>query len=184
MITYAAPYSASREIYRVIIYEYDSSNKLLWDFEVWASREAIEDELEISRLPMRSDLIEFAKKTYDLYLSDWGEPPRHTGIFVSSKGKTYGDANTFPGSLPTNDSYIQTNISLPKSMHETIKNDSENNNVSMSELIRSSLSQYLKRSFVCSTCKKTKHGDPHIIYGDKKEKKDCTACFFKKFEDA
>lgn len=182
VIDYAAPYSTSREIYKVIIHEYDDYKKLLWTFEVWGSRESIEDELKIEHAITRTDLEKFAKQVYEQYLDDWGSPPKHGGVrFSNANGIQPGDPNTFPHSLPENKTLIQTNVSLPKNLHEVIKAIAALDNTSMSEIIRTSLTQYSKKSFICSTCNKNKHGDPQIEYDGKK---DCRVCFLRKFEES
>src|SRR5207244_2200084 len=149
---------------RIIFYQYSENNKLQWEFEIWASREAINDHLKNSIIPGKNDLERFGIDLYEKIMDDCNWEPKQFGAYVTSKGWQFGDPNTFPGSLPKSETLVQTNISLPVSLHEQIKSEAKSNNESLSEIIRSSLVQFKGKSFVCSTCGKTKLGEPQIIY--------------------
>lgn len=141
---YAAPFRTGGELYRVILHQYDESNKLMWTYEVWASLEAIEDRLTLKGSPKKSDLQKFAWEIYNRRLRETNyRIPYSEGAFVTNEsGVRYGDYRTFPGSMADPDPLIQTNISIPRSLHKWIRFKAAEDSTSISEVIRSALVDY------------------------------------------
>lgn len=141
---YAAPYRTGGELFRVIIHQYDESNKLLWVYEVWASLEAIEDHLRLQKYPNKADLQKFAWEIYSQRLKDTNyRIPDSEGAFVTNEsGIRYSDYRTFPGSMMDPDPLVQTNISIPSSLHKWLKVRAASGSKSISEVIRIALDEY------------------------------------------
>lgn len=146
-LEYAAPYRTGGELYRVIIHQYDESNKLMWMYEIWGSLEAIEDRLGLNKAPTQSDLYRFGVEIYEERLKDKDyKIPEWEGAFVTNKsGVRYGDYRTFPGSMMDPDPLVQTNISIPSSLHAWLKLEAAKNKRSISEVIRLALDKYREK---------------------------------------
>lgn len=179
-IQYAEPYRRGGDLFRVILHQYDQSEKQMWSYEIWGTREAVEDTLRISRYPRTSDLTNFAITIYEKRMRDVDYAPKdYEGAFaITADTIKYGDYRTFPGSMiDDTDVYVQTNVSFPKSLHEKLKIEGVKNNDSLSETLRKAAEFYLRRTFICDSCGKEKHGEPEI-------KGDCRECFLEAFARA
>lgn len=145
-IDHAAPFRTGGELYRVILSHIDDSGKLIRTYEVWASLEAIEDKLRLSTPPTQQNLVDFAEKIYLHRLDELKNNILvNEGAFITNgSGTRYGDYRTFPGSMSDNDPLIQTNISLPTSLHKWLRIEAATDGESISEIIRMALDQYRK----------------------------------------
>lgn len=145
-VDHAAPYRTGGELYRVILSHTNDSGELIRTYEVWATLEAIEDKLHLNTPPTQKDLVDFAEKIYLGRLDELkGSISPNEGAFVTDEsGVRYGDYRTFPGSMSDSDPLIQTNISLPTSLHKWLRIEAATNGKSISEIIRGALDQYRK----------------------------------------
>lgn len=145
-LDYGAPYRTGGDLYRIIISHSNEAGQVYRRYEVWASQEAIEDKLRLSSTPTNDDLFTFTVGIYEDRLRETNEEiPESEGAFVTNEsGVRYGDYRTFPGSMSDSDPLIQTNISLPTSLHKWLRIEAATEGKSISEIIRSALDQYRK----------------------------------------
>lgn len=145
-VDHAAPYRTGGELYRVILSHTDDSGKLIRTYEVWATLEVIEDKLRLSIPPTQKDLVDFAEKIYLQRVAESKDnmPPNEGAFVTNESGLRYGDYRTFPGSMSDSDPLIQTNISLPTSLHKWLRMEAATDGKSISEVIRIALDQYRK----------------------------------------
>ena len=182
VIKHAAPYRTGGNVYRVIIYRYDEHNKLLGQYEVWGTVEAMKQRLsDVKDTPTQEQLQRFAVNVYEERLAETNYEPKETGAFLTIKGVIYGDSQTFTDELNDEDAMLQTNISLPASLHEWVKIESAKTRKSLSEIIRIALEQYKNNRFTCSNCGKERQGQPYFQNGTEYH---CRDCFLKAFENS
>ena len=146
-IEYAEPYRTGGELFRIIIHQYDESKKLMGTYEIWATQEAIEDELEIAGSPSRKQLSEYGARIFEKWMDETDNQPEQNGLFAIKKDDIrYGDYNTFPGSVWKPEPMVRTNISLPQSLYKWLRVKSAKSNKSISELIRQSIVNYKRKA--------------------------------------
>jgi len=174
------------KLYRIFIHRYDEQKNHIGVYEIWATLEAVKSRTHglLNDNPLPSQLNKFAKDFYEHRLDEKNyDLSTETGAFITDTGVTYGNADTFSEKMTQiaqNDSYIQTNISLPSSLHEWLKMEAVQGKKSLSEIIRLALLQYKKDTFICTNCKKLIQGNP--FFETDKERR-CYDCFLKPFEE-
>ncbi len=180
-VTYAQPFRTGGNLYRIIIHDYDDQRKLNRIYEVWATLEGIQTRSYglNNDNPLPSQLAAFAKHFYTQRLQETNYEPKETGAFIMGNGVKYGQAETFTDQMVDEDGMLQTNISLPSSLHEWVKIESAKTKKSLSEVTRLALEQYKTHSFTCTKCGKTKMGLP---YFQDETRQHCRECFLKAFE--
>lgn len=143
-LDYSAPYRTGGDLYRVIISHSNEAGQLYRRYEIWASREAIEDRLHLSSSFTDDDLFRFVVGIYEDRVRETNDDIKEwEGAFVTNEsGVRYGDYRTFPGSMSDSDPLIQTNISLPTSLHKWLRIEAATDGKSISEVIRIALDQY------------------------------------------
>jgi hypothetical protein len=145
-IDHVAPFRTGGELYRVVLSDLDDTGALIRTYEVWATNEAIADTLRITTPVTQKDAVDFAEKIYLMRKTELiGKIPQNEGAFVTNEsGIRYDDYYTFPGSMTDPDPFVQTNISLPTSLHKWLKIMAAEDRKSISEIIRLALDDYRK----------------------------------------
>lgn len=133
------------ELFFINIPLYDESNNIIKNYEIWITREALEDRLKISSPPTKKDLEEFGKFFMGKWMEKEGRPPRKNDcVLITNKAAIYGNFKKISKALANIDQMVRTNISLPASLHEWLRIESAKGKKSISEIIRRALVKYRK----------------------------------------
>lgn len=110
------------------------------EYQVWATEEYISDYLNLPTFPSKRDVENFALYAF----KDWAErketlTPLNKAILLSNRGQEeISDPNKRVNKLKQQ---IKTNINLPPSLYKWAKKKSQNEKISLSELIRRTLAE-------------------------------------------
>lgn len=169
-------------IYRMRIQDFSKSNSPHKYFQVWVTEDfMVRRTPDFAELDMRKKLQELEDCAENLYSSFSEQERLKAGVFVTTKEMQFVDEPTeFTDFLDKFDSLVQTNVSLPESLHEWTKVESARTKQSLSEVIRQALLQYKRFSYNCTHCSRKRYGLP--FYQDGKQK-NCRECFLKAFEE-
>jgi hypothetical protein len=94
--------SARGNVYKIQIAHHDDSGKPLRNFEVWATKEAIQKHfVGMDENPREYQMRKFARQMYEKQLrntSATGQMP-HSGVFVTTQQTVKGNPNMWPHTI-------------------------------------------------------------------------------------
>jgi hypothetical protein len=154
-------------------------------FEIYLTEDfMIKRNPNFGELDIREKINQLEDAAENLYknrkmLIDYAD--ERVGLVVTDSGiQCVNDPEEFVAFLKKVDELIQTNISLPQSLHVWTKVESARTKKSISELIRLALVQYKQHSFICTRCGRKKYGLPFF---QDQTRQHCRECFLKAFEE-
>jgi len=158
-------YSAGSNLYRVIVYHYNAGEALIGMYEVWATKEAIENNYPNKNLKFDDKLRSIAIDGFEeLIKYNEEESKTHSAIFYDkNKSPKYGNYREFPGILTDIDPTTRTNISMPESQYQWIRLQAAKDNCSTSEVVNQIISNH--REIKCPKCKGNNVKKTGLAYG-------------------
>ncbi len=87
-------------LYKMKINHYDGDNTHVRDYEVWATKEAVQKHFNgITEDPNAYQLKKFAHQMYNSRLKETGGNPVEKGAFMSSSQKIHGNPTLWPRAI-------------------------------------------------------------------------------------
>jgi hypothetical protein len=95
--------SATGNLYKIPIMHTTADGKNTHNFEIWATKEAVQKHFQnstISDEPKSYELKKFARQMYEKQLrSSGGQMQQHKGMLVTTDNITHGDPRLWPSAL-------------------------------------------------------------------------------------
>lgn len=92
--------SARGNMYKIPITHTDNNDKLLGNYELWTSKEAVQQHfVGMTDAPREYQLRKFARQMYEKQLRSGGGQLQHQGILVTTDGVSHGNPKLWPYNL-------------------------------------------------------------------------------------
>lgn len=142
-VTSFSPIAMGAEMYRITFEIYTNPQKRnlkLWFYEIWLSREYLEDTKGLQREPTQEEYLDFA---IDFLRKRWKEngdfAPAEEGAYLTNiTGELLGNPRTFSSKTSESEkvSLQKTTILLPTDAHRWLKEYAAKSNTSIGDLVR------------------------------------------------
>lgn len=148
-IVHFAPYSVGSDLFRVIFdirakKPESQKGKLIKQYEVWVTREAVEDIYRLENGALNSDIKKYATEMLQGRFRDSGdEVPKEDGSYRPKATEIYlGNPSTFHYKIGQKPKLVKTTIMMEEGAHGWLKNYSAERDIGMGEAIRRLVSDF------------------------------------------
>jgi hypothetical protein len=141
-VVHCYPIERGSDLYRVILdlvatQPASEAGKFFKSYEVWVTREAVEDMLRMTTEATVEDIKKFAIDLLRGRCNDEDHIPDEDGAFILKAGEiTLGNPRTFLYKVPNKQKLVKTTIQLPEDTYKWLKDYGYERNAGLGESIR------------------------------------------------
>jgi len=142
-ITYFAPIKQGSDLFRTIFEVYattppSEAGKIFKEYEVWLTREVVEDKKRLKKGATNEDIKNFAKEFLkERYDRSGRQIPEEDGAFISNATNVVlGNPKMFPLEPSEKSKLLKTTIMIPEDVHKWLREYSYERSIGIGEAIR------------------------------------------------
>lgn len=147
-IIHCYPVAPGSDLFRIIFDLYatqppSEAGKLFKSYEVWVTREAVEDTQRLTREATQEDVKKFAIELLRGRCNDENRIPDEDGAYIPTASERFlGNPRTFPIDPSIKPKLVKTTIMLTEDTHRWLRNYGHQKNIGLGEAIRRVVSDF------------------------------------------